>query len=239
MPSAIRRHAGWVAAVATLAVAALCAALGVWQLDRARETRQLAAAYERLGRDAPIAVTSSQLPAAAVALRRVTAHGTFDPRYLVFVDNRVLNGVPGYHVVMPLRLEGGDRYVLVNRGWIAAGPDRSRLPEIRTPTAPVDVNGIAVVPEQKPFELSSDVMEGRVWENLTIARFRHAYPMIAIQPFVIEEDNDLGDGLARVWEKPDFGLERHYGYALQWFLLGATALVIYGVSYVRRRRSAD
>lgn len=229
------RHDRWVPAIAAVLVAALCAGLGIWQLGRGQEKRALQTRYEELARDAPIEVPATAVSARDVELRHVVAHGTFEPRYAVLIDNRVMHGTPGYYVVMPLAL-GGNRYVLVNRGWIAGLPDRSRLPEVRTPTAPVEVTGTAIVPARRVFELSSQVMEGKVWQNLTIERYRGAYP-IAVQPFVIRQDNALDDGLVREWEAPDFGIERHYGYAVQWFLLAATALLFYVVTHVRRTRN--
>jgi surfeit locus 1 family protein len=227
-------RARWIPLVAALVAAALGIVLGTWQVGRGHQKRDLQERYDKLGRDAPVTVTAALVHASDVDLRRVNAHGTFDPRYAVYVDNRLMHGVPGYHVVMPLRLSD-QRYVLINRGWIAGVPDRSRLPEVRTPSGPVDVSGIATVPAKRPFELSSEVMEGRVWQNLTLERYRKAYAL-PIQPFVIRQDSALDDGLTREWEPPDFGIERHYAYAAQWFLLAATALVFYGVTHVRRRR---
>ena len=234
MRSPAERHGRWVPLLATMLVATLCAGLGVWQLGRAQEKRALQARYERLTRDPPIEVPPAALRARDVEFRRVTAHGTFDPRYAVLVDNRVRHGTPGYYVIMPLAL-GGGRYVLVNRGWIAGIPDRSRLPDVRTPNTPVEVTGVAVVPAPRVFELSTQVTAGNVWQNLTIARYRSAYP-VPIQPFVIRQDNTLDDGLVREWQALDFGIERHYGYAVQWFLLAATALAFYVVTHVRRTR---
>jgi surfeit locus 1 family protein len=230
------RRMRWVPLLATLIAAAVGMSLGMWQLSRGHQKRDLQQRYEQLARDAPVAVSAAELAASSVELRRVTAHGTFQPRYAVYLDNRVMHGVPGYQVVMPLRV-ADQRYVLVNRGWVAALPDRSRLPDVRTPDVPVDVTGTAVVPAARPFELSTQVMEGRVWQNLTVERYRQAYPL-PIQPFVIRQDNALDDGLARSWDPPEFGVERHYAYAVQWFLLAATALAFYGVAYVGRRRKA-
>jgi len=127
-------------------------------------------------------------------------------------------------------------HVLVNRGWIAGPPDRSRLPEVRTPADEVEVGGVALVPGRQVFELSSRVTEGAVWQNLTIDRYRAAHP-IAVQPFVLRQDTPLDDGLKREWTAPDFGIDKHYAYAAQWFLLAATAFIFYGYAHVRRRRA--
>ena len=133
----------------------------------------------------------------------MTARGRFDPRHGVLIDNRIHRGVAGYHVVMPLELDGAaSRYVLVNRGWIAGNADRSRLPEVRTPADTVEITGLAVVPSRRFLELSDQVAEGRVWQNLTLERYRRAVP-IALQPVVIQQESALDDGLVREWDPPE------------------------------------
>jgi len=88
-------------------------------------------------------------------------------------------------------------------------------------------------PSRRYFELSSNVTEGKVWQNLTVERYRAAVP-IAIQPVVIQQESALDDGLIREWPAPDLGIERHYGYALQWLALAVTILVFYVVTHVRK-----
>jgi surfeit locus 1 family protein len=223
----------------TLAAAAgiaLTIALGNWQLNRAHEKNELKARIGELAKGPPISVSAAALDARDVQLRRVEARGTFEPKYAVFIDNRVWRGTVGYQVVMPLRLGDGGRYVLVNRGWVAGTPDRNRLPEVKTPAGPVVISGMAVVPSKRFLELSGKTVVGKVWENLTIERYRQAMP-IAIQPFVIQQESAGApdDGLVREWDPPDLGIERHYGYAFQWFALAVTILVFYLVTHVKRK----
>jgi len=156
---------------------------------------------------------------------------------MVLLDNRILRGVAGYHVMMPLKLGEENVYVLVNRGWVAGNPDRSRLPEVRTPRETQVVRGRALVPGRRFLELSTQVAQGRVWQNLTLERYRDAVP-IAIQPFMIRQENDGApdDGLNRDWEPPDLGTDKHYGYAFQWFALATLILIFYLVTHVRRNR---
>lgn len=213
-------------------------ALANWQLNRAHEKEGFAARLEALARDAPVSLAAPELKAEDVEWRRVTARGRFEPRYAVFIDNRVRHGVAGYHVVMPLEIGkmrgGGSRYVLVNRGWVAGSPDRARLPEVITPEGAVQVTGLAVVPGRRFLELSARVTEGNVWQNLTLERYREAFP-VALQPVVIQQESPLDDGLAREWDPPNLGVDKHYGYAFQWLALAATILVFYLVTQVRRR----
>ena len=234
MPGPDRRGNLW-PALAALAGIAVTVALGNWQLGRAAEKRELKARWEARAAAPPIEIPAGELPAQDAELRRVGARGVFEPRYAVYLDNRIRRGVPGYHVVMPLRIEGGERHVLVNRGWIARTADRSELPQVRTPRESVSISGIGVVPGQRMLELSEKVIEGRIWQNLTIERYRQTMP-INIQPFLIRQDSALDDGLVREWEPPGFGIDRHYGYAFQWFALAATLLVFYAVTRFRRKR---
>ena len=235
MPARFKFRPGLWQTLAAAAGIALTLVLGNWQLGRAHEKNQLKARIEELAGGGAINVSSAQLNAQDVLLRRVEARGMFEPRYSVLIDNRIYHGVAGYDVVMPLRLGDGSRYVLVNRGWVAGTGDRSRLPEVRTPAGAVTVTGLAVVPGRRFLELSGKTTEGRVWQNLTLERYRQAMP-IAIQPFLIQQDHGApDDGLVREWDPPDLGIDRHYGYAFQWFALAATILVFYLVTNVKRK----
>ena len=221
---------------ATIAGVALGCALGTWQLNRAQEKRELKERIEKLAAEPPVNVSGVELSPKDVEHRGVEARGVFDPRYTIFVDNRIHRGVPGYHVITPLKLDGSARHVLVNRGWIGAPRVRAQLPEVRTPVEPVVVRGMAVVPGKRTVELSPQAVEGRVWQNLTIERFVSAHA-IGIQPFMLLQDSSADDGLVREWPAPDFGIDKHYGYAFQWFALAATLIVFYAATRIRRRQS--
>ena len=229
-----RRSAFW-PTLATAVGVAITLALGIWQLDRAAQKRDLKARFETQAAQPPIHVGGEALSAEGMDMRPVEARGVFEPAHAVFIDNRIHRGVPGYHVVMPLKVEGAQRYVLVNRGWIARPALRSELPAVRTPTAPVTISGTAVVPKPAAFERMDRVVEGRIWQNLTIPRYVSATP-IAVQPFVVRQDSALDDGLVRAWPAPDFGIEKHYGYAFQWFGLAATLAIFYAVTQYRSHK---
>jgi surfeit locus 1 family protein len=224
----------------TLAAAAGIAAtlaLANWQLNRAHEKEARAARLEVLARDAPVTLGADEVRAADVEWRRVVARGRFEPRHAVFIDNRTHRGVAGYHVVMPFEVgrmrEGGSRYVLVNRGWVAGPPERGQAPRVATPEGTVEITGLAVVPTQRFLELSTDVAAGNIWQNLTLERYRASVPL-ALQPVVIQQESPLEDGLVREWDAPNLGVDKHYGYAFQWLALCATLLVFYLVTHVRR-----
>lgn len=221
-----------VPSVAALVGIVITALLGNWQLNRADEKLRLQQRIEQAGRQAPIHVGASHLNPQDVAYFKVEASGEFKDDGTVYSDNRVRDGVVGYEVITPLRVDGGP-YVLVNRGWVKADASRRRLPAVAAPRGQVHVEGIALPGNPRVFELSSDVQAGQVWQNVSVERYRKAFGL-ALQPIIIEQQNDLGDGLVREWKRPDLGLDRHRGYALQWFSLCAVIIALYVVLNVKR-----
>jgi surfeit locus 1 family protein len=227
----------WSTAAAVAGVVATVA-LGNWQLGRAREKLDLAAAQERLAREPAIHLGEALVIPDQVENRQVEVRGRFDTRGTILLDNRVRNGIVGYEVVTPVRVADGRTDVLVNRGWIAGTGDRRRLPDIRTPGGDVAITGRAVVPGKRLYELSSDTTEGRVWQNLTIERYR-TQMKYTIQGVVIEQSNDTDDGLMRVWPAADRGVNTNRSYALQWFSMAVLIAAIYVYFSIRRVTSND
>ncbi|HVY07073.1 MAG TPA: SURF1 family protein [Burkholderiales bacterium] len=229
------RRPRWLPAIATVVGVCLTASAGNWQLDRAHEKERLQRDYERGEADAPILLTSQPASAEDLRLRRVEVTGEFDTKGLVLLDNRMHNGQAGYEVVMPVRMANTAMHVLVDRGWIASGPDRSRLPKVRTPAGTVKIVGMATVPGRF-FELSKSEAGGPVWQNLTIDRYM-ARTGLQVQPVVVQQQNDVDDGLQRFRGQPDFGIAKHYGYAVQWFLFCGLMIFLYAYFHVKSIRS--
>ena len=212
--------------VAAAAFIALAISLGNWQARRAEEKLELGRRLDEGAKGPVLSVSSVRLDASAVERRRVSARGRFVARAVLLLDNKVLHGAAGYHVLTPLKLEGGeDVHVLVNRGWIAAG-DRSRLPAVPTPEAVQTIEGIAVTPSRRFFELAPEAASGPLRQNLVPEREEKRLGLL-LQTFVIEQTSDARDGLAREWQRPDTGVDRHHGYALQWYSFAALAAVLY------------
>ncbi len=225
-----RPHLGWTLAAA--AGIALTLALGQWQVGRAQYKEALQSRYELLGQQPVIGIGSGTADRDGLLLRRVEVRGTFEPKYTVFVDNRIYKHQPGFHVATPLRIAGSDRYVLVNRGWIAGPRDRS-LPEVPTPTGEQVVQGIAVAWSERYLELSTKVAEGNIWQNLVYERYRQA-TKLELQPVVVQQTGPAEDGLVREWNRPDLGRNTHLAYAFQWYALSLAIFVYYLVTHVKR-----
>jgi surfeit locus 1 family protein len=225
------------ATLATLAGVALTIALGFWQLGRANSKQDLQGRIDAYARQPPIEVRSQPLEAESVALRRIEARGTFDPRQVVFIDNRVYKHQPGFYVMMPLRISGSDKHVLVNRGWIPAGAERNRAPLVKTPEGEVTLRGTAIPPSERFLELSSKVAEGNIWQNMVLERYRQA-TRLDVQGFILQQTEAIpnsDDGLVRDWPPVDLKRNTHLAYAVQWFVMAAALLIYYVVINVRRK----
>src|SRR5690606_5134032 len=122
---------------------AVCVRLGFWQLDRLEwRTERNRAVAERLAQPT-LPITSARLDTTGLTYRRVELRGEFDETRSFVLAGRTFQGMPGVHVVSPLRLENGD-VVLVNRGWVRA-PDAATV-DLRPfrVEGPVRLTGIIV-----------------------------------------------------------------------------------------------
>jgi surfeit locus 1 family protein len=218
--------------VVALAVVVLTVALGNWQTRRAGEKLELARRLDEAARGAVVAVPATPAPADAFEHRRVVARGTYAGAATLFLDNKLHAGTAGYHVLTPLRLEGANLHVLVDRGWVAAG-DRRRLPAVPTPAGVQVVEGVGAVPPRRFVELAPESDTGPVRQNLVIERERD-HLGLALQPFLILQTSAGNDGLIREWDPADTNVARHRGYALQWYSLAALAVIFYVLVCTRR-----
>lgn len=236
MPATLSFKPTLIPTAAALLGAAITALLGDWQLNRAAYKAELQTHLHEAQRLPPIRIAGSSVDPQTILYHRVNVRGVFDADRTVYIDNRVRQGKAGYFVVSPLKITGSDRYVLVERGWVAAGPDRTRLPSVPTPAGEVDIAGVATPANPPVFELSQQVFAGKLWQNVTVERYRSRFGL-DLQPVIIHQHNELADGLVRDWQLPSLGIERHRAYALQWFAMAAAILIVYLVLNVRRKTS--
>lgn len=227
------RWPGPVVTTAALAVIAVCVAAGNWQTRRAEYKEGLAAQLDSRAAAPPAALGASPVDADEWAWRRVRVRGSYVPGKAVLLDNRVLRGRVGYEVLMPLRIEGGDRHVVVNRGWVAAPPTRAELPAVATPAGVQEIEGVAVLPPARVFELGDGVPAGAVWQHFLLDRYVQ-WSGLQVQPVVVQQTGDAGDGLVREWVRPDTGVQKHRGYAMQWYLFAGLTVVLYVSLNIRR-----
>lgn len=218
--------------LAAVAFIALTVSLARWQSHRATEKEELQRLYEARLAEPAVVLTGAVPTADPLLYRRVRARGSWIASGQVFIDNQVLDGRAGFHVMTPLRIAGTNEAVLVNRGWIARGDEYPRAPPVAVPEGDVEVSGVAALPPRRFLELSSDTTSGNVWQNLTFERYRRATG-IAVLPVLVLADVPA-PALAAVHERPDAGADKHREYMLTWSALAATAFVLWVALNVRR-----
>ncbi len=219
--------------------------LGLWQLDRADEKERRKEMFAERTVDAPILLNErlspmpSELDPDWWRYRRVEIAGEALGARQYLLDNRTRNGVAGYHVHVPMLVTGLDRFVLVNRGWVEAGPRRERRPDVSLTSSETVISGIIEYPRQTPL-LGDDGYSQSTWPKVVqrIDPEKTARDLDRqVLPFVVLMDAALPRGFVREWT-PHLGIgpERHRGYALQWFSLAAAVAVLWIVLRVRGAR---
>ncbi|HVW63823.1 MAG TPA: SURF1 family protein [Nitrosospira sp.] len=212
--------------------------LGNWQLSRAREKESRQEQLDTLSREPAVVLPEVPVKLEDFQYRRVEVRGVYVPTHTIFLDNKINQGAAGYHVITPLRIGTSSMHVLVNRGWVVANPDRTKLPSVITPEGQVTISGTATTASQKTLELSKEVVSGPVWGNLDPERYASATGL-RVQPVMILQQDDVNDGLVRKWTRPDSGSAKNWGYAIQWFSMALAVLIIYLVLSVKRERSTS
>lgn len=219
--------------IAGVVVAVLAVQLGNWQLRRADEKRAIG---ERIARhvDAPARDLGSARDPAPPEWSSVRLRGQWLADSAMYHDNRVHQRRPGYHLLMSLQLADGSA-VLVNRGWIAAGMDRAVLPEVSTPTGPVELVGRVIVPEEDAFSLGDSPRDGARWQVVDPAAYGE-WSGVEVPCWIVQQTSAAADALVREWHTPDLGEDTHRGYAVQWYSLAALAAALTGFYVFRSFR---
>lgn len=215
-----------------LGAAAVCAGLGMWQLDRAQER---GAANER-AREAALAQAPtdplSQVLDPQTAFsgdlvgRKVTTTGRFGADELL-VAGRALDGVTGYLVLTPLRTqEAGEPVLAVVRGWVAD-------PQAAQALDPAPSGTVRVTGYLQSGEAGGDggLLEGQV-DAVSPAELVNRWGGPIYSGYLVlaevEPAQDPGLALLPPPTVPGGGLNlQNLAYALQWWIFGGFAVLLW------------
>lgn len=227
--------------VAALLGVALTARLGVWQLDRAGQKLALREALATAEGQPPLDAAGWRSDALDSQLhRRLSVSGRWLPQHTVYLENRQMDGRPGFFVLTPLALAGGDA-VLVQRGWAPRDLlDRSRVPAAPLPDGPVTLHTRIAPPPARLASLGPE-QPGPLRQNLDLAAHAQATGLRLRGHTLLQLDDagSPGDGLRRDWPRPAVGVDKHHGYAFQWFGLAALITALYVWFQILRPRRAQ
>ena len=230
----------WLITLAAGLAVAVTLALGRWQLSRAAEKMALQSSIDTQFRAQALdtqALASHPDPTQLIH-RRLKLRGRWLTDRTVFLDNRQMGGRVGMYVLTPLQLEGSSLVVLVQRGWVPRNfLDRTALAPIHTPLGSVEVEGRIVPPPSKLYEIGPS-QPGLIRQNLDLPSFSAELgaPLVAMS---VQQIGATSEGLLRDWPVPGTGVDKHYGYAFQWFgLCGLISILYVWFQLVRRFTSA-
>ncbi|MFH8406375.1 SURF1 family protein [Streptomyces sp. NPDC018019] len=223
--------------------------LGFWQFHR-HEHR---VAQNQLISDnleaRPVPVTDLTAPGRPLPRddmwRRVTATGTYDTAHEVVVRQRTAadEQTIGYYVLTPLVLGQGPRkgaVLLVNRGWIAAGNDLTRFPDVpAAPRGQVTVTGRMMRDETTE---GSGIKDKRGLPERQVMLINSEQQAEALHRPVLGGYVELTapkppGGKPEPVPAPDHdSIGPHMAYAVQWWLFAAAVPVGWFVLVRRERR---
>jgi surfeit locus 1 family protein len=223
----------WAMTMLTFAGICLFVSLGLWQLERAALKNALKTKYEaRLDaefRQIEASEYLSEHDISDMEFQKLIIHGHYDLSRTILIDNQLREGRAGYHVVTPFIMNGGDKIVLVNRGWVGIGNSREQLPRIEAPVTEATVRGIVSFPDSDGFRMGQVSLKDK-WPQVI--------PFIEIEamqlqfqnrllPIIIWLDPEQPGHYPRDWNPVYDNPEKSRAYAWQWFAFAVISLGLF------------
>ncbi len=204
----------------------LLLSLGFWQFSRYAEKKALMEQFEKRFTEAPVSLDialQNQNP----RYRRISLSGYYDNQHTFLLDNRINNGQPGYEVFTPFTTQTGE-IVLVNRGWISRGQDRSVLPEIPVYAELTRLQGQLYKPLGKAFVLGHETWSPQWPQRMQALDMERIQDLLGkpLVPYFLVLDEQQSGSLNYFFKPVVMSPAKHMGYAVQWFLMAACLLIL-------------
>jgi surfeit locus 1 family protein len=219
--------------------------LGFWQLNRAKEKQHRIAQLE-LGAKQPKTETISLTKAEIERFQLLDLKVEWRDTPLIFLDNKVHQKTPGYHVLQLVQDTAGKssgevRWILVNRGWVFAGVDRNNLPDTRAMQQLSNVQGRAYpLPRLANSTRTAEIEYIR--QNyrlpvldLSVKQALEAKLQVKIEDYILRLNENSEGALLTNWVWTNMPAEKHLAYAIQWFALALAFLIISFIASIKKR----
>ena len=209
--------------------------LGFWQLDRADEKRSIETAIKKANTGVIELITNEK-----VLIDKEYYEVRLQGRYLnekqFIYDNQIVNQVSGYFVLTPFVLNNEPGTLLINRGFIPWNGRRDKLADIFIEQ---DLREIKV-------QISKPIKRMELKPTESAIEFPNLIQSIDLEQMSDEAnirlasvigllDNLSDEGYVREWEPYTGSIEKHIGYAVQWFLM-ALVLGVIGIRIAIKQR---
>lgn len=201
--------------------------LAFWQLERADEKQALLETYRQKKIAAPVSIAEAmKLPNQQYVRARV--EGEYDNLSPLLIDNQVRKGRPGYEVISPFKSSQGG-WLLVNRGWLPGGLDRSVLPDVDAVPGSLTLVGYLYRSPGKQLMLGEDNWrEGDGPKIIQNAAPKNVSEKLAIpfHDYTLRLDAGMPGALETGWQVVNVVPGMHTGYAVQWAALSLALLIL-------------
>lgn len=227
-------------ALILLLALAILLALGTWQVERLHWKEGLLADIAERQNAAPVPLSAIKAMAASggdIEYRVVTATGHYlnDKERHFFAT---FEGASGFHVYTPLQLADG-RYLFVNRGFVPydlkepAKRPQGQLQGEQTVTGLARAE-LAGQPSGMPDnDLAKNIF---YWKDLDAMAASDGLPKEKVLPFFVDANKAPNPGGLPVGGVTIVDLPNsHLQYAVTWYGLAATLVVIVAISWWRKR----
>lgn len=204
--------------------------LGGWQLDRLFWKTALIDSFESRVSAPAVAPPAEIDDPQAWQFRRVEATGRFENDKELHLTGRPFEGNAGFHVLTPFVIENGPT-VLVNRGWVPMARRRAEARPETLPAGPVTIDGIVRIAGRKGYFVPDNEPQNDIWFTVEPAQMAAHLGIGAVPDYYIDalRPNERPTELP-IGAVPAIHVRNeHLQYAITWFLLAATLLVVYVV----------
>ncbi|MCJ8341152.1 MAG: hypothetical protein MJK10_22035 [Pseudomonadales bacterium] len=202
--------------ILVLGLVLLLITLGFWQLDRAKQKEILIEQWHQPA----IQIKFPLVTDAGDYYQKIEISGKLDQQHIFLLDNRTRQGKVGYELLALLAVQQ-DSWILVNLGWLAADSDRSILPVIQLPAGELKISGW-LKKVNRAFQLQTDAW-GANWpkriQQVEMSKIAKVRGVKSIYKNILLAEKPLVKGLVTDWKPVNMSVEKHIGYAFQWFLM--------------------
>ncbi|RZO39129.1 MAG: SURF1 family protein [Rhodospirillaceae bacterium] len=224
----------WMTACA-IPVLMLLIGLGVWQLQRLEWKKALIAERVDRGAAAPLAIT--EVPDDGwkdFEYRRVTLRGRFLHDREMLILNKVRHGQTGFDLVTPMKLADGGA-VLIHRGWVPRAWPAGNLVQ-RRPRGIVTLTGVLRDGGKATTWVPDNDPPTNKWFFADVAQMAKAAGIAGQRPYLVRVTPDRREKGYPKGPHASYKISnKHLEYAITWFGLAATLVMIYLAYHVRRR----
>ncbi len=215
--------------VFSLLMLPLLLSLGFWQLQRGEEKQEIVDHHAR-NQQLPPVVSAEELASGENHQYRLAwVRGSVDNQRVIILDNKVKNGRPGYEILQSMTISGVKEKLLINRGWVEASLDRDILPSISPIEGEVQLRGYLYRALEGGYRLDDGIRQVQDWPSrvgwFTLERANELFNE-PFMPYQLRLDQDSPGAFKTGWTTVAVQPEKHVGYAVQWFAMAITLLIM-------------